>query len=193
MARGRRHLVRGLRRHKRSHTKGKGGDGTRGSREVSRDRRRGRARWRFPPPSELGFDDRGGSRGTPAGDPRGTSREDQLTSFDDGAERASALAEALGRTCWSCPRARCYCDKIWNNLNACRAPGAETFVAAVRVPDGPHLRLPRGSTTSGAASCRTFASRVFYPTRGCRRRCARREADRRRPRGGRARGVPGVE
>ena len=35
---------------------------------------------------------------------------------------AMALAEALGRTL-VLPKARCYCDKIWNNLNACRAPG----------------------------------------------------------------------
>ena len=39
---------------------------------------------------------------------------------------ALALAKALGRIL-VLPAARCYCDKIWNNLNACRAPGAETF------------------------------------------------------------------
>eukprot|EP00756_Hemistasia_phaeocysticola_P001511 Hpha_TRINITY_DN11063_c0_g2::TRINITY_DN11063_c0_g2_i1::g.92856::m.92856/K20784/XEG113; arabinosyltransferase len=34
------------------------------------------------------------------------------------------LARALNRTP-ILPRGRCYCDKIWNNLNGCRAPGAE--------------------------------------------------------------------
>ena len=33
---------------------------------------------------------------------------------------ALALADALGRTL-VLPSARCFCDKIWNNLNACRA------------------------------------------------------------------------
>lgn len=37
-----------------------------------------------------------------------------------------ALARYLGRAL-VLPRSRCYCDKIWNSLNACRAPGAETF------------------------------------------------------------------
>lgn len=37
-----------------------------------------------------------------------------------------ALAKTLGRIL-VLPTARCYCDKIWNNLNACRAPGAEQF------------------------------------------------------------------
>ena len=39
---------------------------------------------------------------------------------------ALALAQALGRIL-ILPAARCYCDKIWNNLNGCRAPGSETF------------------------------------------------------------------
>jgi len=39
---------------------------------------------------------------------------------------ALALARKLGRSL-VLPRARCFCDKIWNSLNACRAPGAETF------------------------------------------------------------------
>ena len=46
---------------------------------------------------------------------------------------ALAVAEALGRTL-VLPSARCYCDKIWNNLNACRAPGAETFVLPYDCP-----------------------------------------------------------
>ena len=44
-----------------------------------------------------------------------------------------ALAQALGRTL-ILPKARCYCDKIWNNLNACRAPGSETFTIPYECP-----------------------------------------------------------
>jgi hypothetical protein len=46
---------------------------------------------------------------------------------------ALALADALGRTL-VLPSARCFCDKIWNNLNACRAPGAETFALPYACP-----------------------------------------------------------
>ena len=44
-----------------------------------------------------------------------------------------ALAKALGRIL-VLPTARCYCDKIWNNLNACRAPGAEQFKLPYECP-----------------------------------------------------------
>ena len=53
-----------------------------------------------------------------------------------------ALAKALGRVL-VLPRARCYCDKIWNNLNACRAPGAETFTLPYACPMDHIYDLPR--------------------------------------------------
>eukprot|EP01065_Artemidia_motanka_P036822 TRINITY_DN4485_c0_g1_i2.p1 TRINITY_DN4485_c0_g1~~TRINITY_DN4485_c0_g1_i2.p1 ORF type:complete len:689 (+),score=169.44 TRINITY_DN4485_c0_g1_i2:61-2127(+) len=39
---------------------------------------------------------------------------------------AFAVAAALNRTL-VLPAPRCYCDRIWNNLNGCRAPGSERF------------------------------------------------------------------
>ena len=51
-------------------------------------------------------------------------REDKLRRTT--IRNALALARALNRIL-VLPEARCYCDKIWNNLNACRAPGAESF------------------------------------------------------------------
>ena len=44
-----------------------------------------------------------------------------------------ALGKLLNRTI-ILPEPRCYCDKIWNNLNACRAPGAEKFVLPYSCP-----------------------------------------------------------
>jgi hypothetical protein len=55
---------------------------------------------------------------------------------------ALALADALGRTL-VLPSARCFCDKIWNNLNACRAPGAETFALPYACPMDHIYDLPR--------------------------------------------------
>lgn len=46
------------------------------------------------------------------------------------------------------PTARCYCDKIWNNLNGCRAPGAETFTLPYACPMDHIYDLP--SWFSGA-------------------------------------------
>jgi len=44
-----------------------------------------------------------------------------------------ALGKLLDRTV-ILPEPRCYCDKIWNNLNGCRAPGAEKFVLPYSCP-----------------------------------------------------------
>ena len=74
---------------------------------------------------------------------------------------ALAIAEALGRTL-VLPSARCYCDKIWNNLNACRAPGAETFVLPYDCPMDHIYDLPAWfkSDASGEAR-RPFRSPGF--------------------------------
>jgi hypothetical protein len=52
-----------------------------------------------------------------------------------------ALAKALGRVL-VLPAARCYCDKIWNNLNGCRAPGAEQFKLPYACPMVGATQLP---------------------------------------------------
>ena len=44
-----------------------------------------------------------------------------------------AIGRLLNRTI-ILPEPRCYCDKIWNNLNGCRAPGAEKFVLPYSCP-----------------------------------------------------------
>jgi arabinosyltransferase len=53
-----------------------------------------------------------------------------------------ALGRLLGRTV-ILPEPRCYCDKIWNNLNACRAPGAELFVLPYSCPMDHIYDLPQ--------------------------------------------------
>ena len=44
-----------------------------------------------------------------------------------------AVARALGRIP-VLPRALCYCDKMWNNLHACRAPGGEAMALPFECP-----------------------------------------------------------
>lgn len=58
-------------------------------------------------------------------------REDKLRRTT--IRNALALARSLNRIL-ILPAARCYCDKIWNNLNACRAPGAESFTLPYACP-----------------------------------------------------------
>ena len=108
----------------------------------------------FPPPSEIGFDD--GAYKTAI---RRHLAEDRLRRLT--VRNALAIAEALGRTL-VLPSARCYCDKIWNNLNACRAPGAETFVLPYECPMDHIYDLPAWfkSDASGEAR-RPFRSPGF--------------------------------
>jgi hypothetical protein len=44
-----------------------------------------------------------------------------------------AVARSLGRIP-VLPRALCYCDKMWNNLHACRAPGGEAMALPFECP-----------------------------------------------------------
>ena len=80
----------------------------------------------FPAPREIGVDERAYVVAI-----RRHLAEDRLRRVT--VRNALAIAEALGRTL-VLPSALCYCDKIWNNLNACRAPGAETFVLPYDCP-----------------------------------------------------------
>ena len=80
------------------------------------------------------------------------------------------------------PRRRCYCDKIWNNLNAV-APGSETFRLPYARPMDHIYDLPRFRD-----DMLRFVNRVSA-TRACRRRRARDGSGRRRPRDDPRRGL----
>ena len=53
-----------------------------------------------------------------------------------------AVARALGRVP-VLPRALCYCDKMWNNLHACRAPGGEAMPLPFECPMDHIFDVPR--------------------------------------------------
>lgn len=53
-----------------------------------------------------------------------------------------ALAQALNRTL-VLPRFRCFCDKIWNSLNRCRAPGGESTALPFDCPMDHIVHLDR--------------------------------------------------
>ena len=107
-----------------------------------RERMRQAGIWRSDPPSYyeegkyLVISDVGAQVQFEGPEDVGTDREAYKTAIyrhleEDRLRRTSvrnglALAKALGRIL-VLPAPRCYCDKIWNNLNGCRAPGAEKF------------------------------------------------------------------
>ena len=123
-----------------------------------RERMRQAGIWRADPPSYyseghfLVVSDEGARSRFPGDEEVGTDREAYKTAIrrhlDEDALRretvrnALALASALGRIL-VLPAARCYCDKIWNNLNACRAPGSETFRLPYACPMDHIYDLPR--------------------------------------------------
>ena len=123
-----------------------------------RERMRQAGIWRADPPSYyseghfLVVSDEGARSRFPGDEEVGTDREAYKTAIrrhlDEDALRretvrnALALASALGRIL-VLPAARCYCDKIWNNLNACRARGSETFRLPYACPMDHIYDLPR--------------------------------------------------